>query len=195
MQPNWHTLSVAESLRLQGSSAAQGLAVDEVEKRLTRFGPNELSHKRSFRVLRIILRLVSSPLSLILVVVAGVTSFLHEWVDTGVILFVLTINVLIGTFQEGRARRVFDVLAASQTKHALLIRDGKRVIVPANAVVPGDILMLEGGVSVVADARLISVSDLQVNEASLTGEWVPVLKSTEESSLHTGIRKRNRKPI
>lgn len=172
----WHTLSGKEAARAFGVEIEKGLNADQVLDARSRYGANELRKKNSFRMLRIIFSLLSSPLSIVLIVVSILSAFLHEWVDMAVVLVVLVVNVGVGAFQEGRARKVFDTLEITQKKTATVLRDGARKVVPAENVVPGDILVVEGGVAIVADARLLNASDLTVNEAALTGEWESVSK-------------------
>lgn len=188
---NWHALSARDVAKALRSVPSHGLTERDAALRLAQYGANRLESTEHYRMLRIILRLLSSPLSFILVIVGGITAYLHEWVDTAVVLLVLVINVAIGTFQEGRARKVFDVLAASQEKRALVLRDGKRAVIKAEEVVPGDILILEGGAAVPADARLLQAEELSVNEAPLTGEWVSVSKQTEPVSPEVPLAERD----
>ena len=105
-----------------------------------------------------------------------VTLFLHEYLDAVVIFVALAINIVVGVLQEGKAARVFEALEQSQEKHATVIRNGKQVVVAASALVPGDIIILQGGSAVPADVRLLEVNGIAINESALTGEWLPVEK-------------------
>jgi Ca2+-transporting ATPase len=115
-----------------------------------------------------------------------ITLFLDHSLDATIIFIALAINVVIGFFQEQRATQAFERLNSTQELYATVIRDGKKSIIPSSELVPGDIVVLDAGMSVPADMRLVSDKYLSVNEAALTGEWVAVEKdSTEELKENT----------
>lgn len=186
----WHALSAKETSTAFGVNRATGLTAQQVQDARINYGENRLDRRKSFRGLRIIIGLLTSPLSLVLLAVGILTAFLGEWVDMSVIFIVLIVNIVVGGFQEGRARRVFDALEITQKKQAVVMRDGARSVIPSEDVVPGDILLVEGGVAVVADARLLSVSELATNEASLTGEWEAVSKAVDTVRPHAPLAER-----
>lgn len=187
----WHSTPVADTLRLLKADQAHGLSSVEVEERLERYGKNKFEKKRDFGFLGVIIKQFKSPLVIILLCAGIATIFLHEYLDSLVIFIALLINVLIGSFQERRAYQAFEKLNQSQEKYATVIRDGVKVIVLAEELTLGDIVVLEGGMYIPADLRLVESSELSVNEAILTGEWVAVSKdATQEYKEQTSLAER-----
>ncbi|MFA4845797.1 MAG: HAD-IC family P-type ATPase, partial [Patescibacteria group bacterium] len=171
----WYQLSaetVVENLR----STSHGLDVAEVVSRKTQYGQNVLPEKRGDGILVIFARQVLNPLILILIVAAGVSGFLNEWVDAGVIIAAVVINAIVGFVQEFKANQSLARLRSLIQPRALVRRDGKEEDIDARELVPGDVLILHTGDRVTADARLLEVVELQVNESTLTGESVPEQK-------------------
>lgn len=156
---------------------AKGLSTDEVVERHKEYGQNRFTRERSLTLLDRIARQFMSPLVFILIIAAIITLLLREYVDSAVIGLALVINIIVGTLQESRAGKAFDALSSSQERRALIMRDGKRGNIDAADLVPGDVIILEGGYQVPADARILSAKDLRINEAVLTGEWLPVEKT------------------
>ncbi|HET8580932.1 MAG TPA: HAD-IC family P-type ATPase [Candidatus Paceibacterota bacterium] len=185
--PEWHALSAADVARAFSLDPARGLSDEEVADARASYGANELGGSSPLRLARVIARLLSSPLSLVLIAVGAAAVFLAAWVDVAVIAVVLLVNVLVGTIQEGRARHVFETLATSQRHDAVVLRNGIRQVIPAREIVPGDVLIIEGGKAIAADARLIAAADLAVNEAALTGEWIAVHKQVDPVRPHASI--------
>jgi cation-transporting ATPase F len=172
-----HHLPVHETLVLLESDRERGLSSDEATRRLQRHGPNVLPRVgRRGALLRLLLQF-QHPLIYVLLVAAAVTYAVGEPVDASVILGVVIANAAIGFIQESRAERALDALAAMMTVDTHVIRDGAKRRVPAKELVPGDLIAVEPGDKVSADARLIDVAELQIDESSLTGESVPVAKA------------------
>lgn len=172
----WHARdadAVAEKLQVDPT---RGLSSEAVAERQKRFGKNQLRKGRRFRLARIIFAQFTGPLSLVLILAGVATVFLGEYLDGIVIAVALLTNVTVGTWQEGRASKVFKRLAATQEHMVTLIRDGHKTVVAAEEVVPGDVFVFESGVSVPADIRIIEAHGLRINEAALTGEWAAVEK-------------------
>ncbi|MBI2617879.1 HAD-IC family P-type ATPase [Candidatus Kaiserbacteria bacterium] len=177
----WHTTPVSDAVKTLATDAEEGLSTEEAEIRLLRYGRNELRKKRTLGFFGTILKQFRSPLVVILLFAGLTTLFLGVYLDTLVIFIALFINVFIGAFQERRANQAFDKLNESQEKFATVVRDGKRAIISAEELVRGDIVLLEGGMYVSADMRLIEGNNLSVNEAMLTGEWIAVMKDAEQT--------------
>jgi Ca2+-transporting ATPase len=174
----WHALPVDECARILGVNMGAGLAPEEVENRRRRFGKNTIERRRTFWLARLLLEQFTSPLVLVLVAAGLATVLLGHWLDAIVIGAALIVNIIVGAVQEGRASRVFETLAASQATDSIVLRGGEKIIMPSVELVPGDVVFLEGGKAIPADVRLFEAKNLSVNEAALTGEWVPVPKGT-----------------
>ncbi len=174
----WHALSFEEAVeRIQGRP--EGLTSGEVRERLARHGANRLRPPKRRSPLLRFLSHFHNVLIYVLVAAGVVTALLQHWVDTGVIFGVVVINALIGFVQEGKAERALDAIRGMLSLQASVLRDGRRTVVPAEAIVPGDIVFLQSGDKVPADLRLIRIKSLQAQEAALTGESVAVEKSPE----------------
>ncbi|MCW5622966.1 MAG: HAD-IC family P-type ATPase, partial [Burkholderiales bacterium] len=174
----WHTLSQAE-IEKELRTGSHGLQAAEVARRLGRYGPNRLAPaKRRGPLLRLLLQF-HNILLYVMLGAAAITAFLGHWVDTGVLLMAVVINAIIGFIQEGKAEAALDAIRSLLSPHAMVMRDGTRREIDAVDLVPGDIVLLASGDRVPADLRLISVKELRVEEAALTGESLPVEKSIE----------------
>lgn len=172
----WHQLTPQQTLDAQQSSQT-GLSDAEASARLQRHGPNRLPPpKRRGPLLRLLYQF-HNVLLYMMMAAALVTALLGHWVDTGVILAAVLINVVIGFIQEGKAENALDAIRSLLSPHALVLRGGERREIDAEQLVPGDIVLLASGDKVPADLRLISVKNLLVEEAALTGESLPVEKS------------------
>lgn len=173
----WHTLPPAEAVTAVESDAVSGLAPDEARRRSERFGPNALREPKRRSLTSVFLGQFKSPLIYLLFVAAGIALALGHAKDALVIFIVVLLNSVVGAFQEGRAERSLQALRKLASHKARLVRGAEEVIVEAREVVPGDVLLLEGGDAVAADARLLDGAALQLAEAALTGESVPVAKN------------------
>jgi Ca2+-transporting ATPase len=162
-----------------------GLSSGDAENRLKMYGKNELKEEEKTSVAKLFLSQFKSFLILILMVAALVSAFLGELVDAFVILFTVFLAGVLGFVQEYRAEESIKLLKSLTSPEALVVRDGKEVKVPSSVLVPGDILILQAGDMIPADARLLEAQSLKIDEASLTGESVPVEKSTKVSPPET----------
>ena len=187
----WHALEPGEALHSLGSNCDRGLEESEVQRRLAVHGPNALPEAPPRPWWRTFIRQFQSPLIYILFVAAVLAVSLRHAGDAGVILAVVIVNALIGTVQEGRAERSMSALRRLATLHVRVLRGGVEREVEARELVPGDILLLGPGDAVGADARLVELVRLQVAEAALTGESVPVPKSTSALLEATGLGDRH----
>jgi potassium/sodium efflux P-type ATPase len=175
---SWASRTV-EQVRADLATGEEGLSADEVNRRLAEFGPNRLpSPRKRSAVVRLLLQF-HNILIYVLLISAVVTTLLGHWVDTAVIVGVVVINAIIGFIQEGRAEQAMDAVRRMLSLQATVLRDGRRQVVPAEGLVPGDVVVLISGDRVPADLRLAQVKNLQVEEAILTGESLPVAKETE----------------
>ena len=178
MNTLWHNLSISQALETLGSRRS-GLAVTEAKSRLLQYGPNELKGRKKTPPVIVFLRQFLSPLIYVLMVAAIISLIVEHFIDAGVVLGVLVLNAAIGFIQETRAEKAMEALIQMAAPKARVRRDGEIKLIPAREIVPGDIVLLETGDRVPADARLIEVSNLKANEAMLTGESMPVEKSTD----------------
>ena len=187
---NWHEMT-PESVVLACQSEMDGLASKEAADRLETYGPNKLVEKKPQGVLVRFLRHFNNILIYVLLGSAAITAMLGHLTDTLVILAVVFANAAIGFFQEGKAERAMDAIRNMLALKASVIRDGVRRSVDGEMLVPGDIVLLEAGDKVPADLRLIRVNGLQVQEAILTGESIPVEKATQPVGQAASLGDRN----
>lgn len=179
---DWHALSSKEILERFDSDAGRGLSSSESKARLLSHGPNRLAaHKGKGPLLRFLLQF-HQPLVYLLLAAGAITLSLSEFIDSSVIFGVVLVNAFVGFIQEGRALRAIDALACTVKTQATVLRDGETQQLPAEALVPGDIVLLSSGQKTPADLRLIQARDLEIDESTLTGESVPVFKKTDELS-------------
>lgn len=179
---DWHAISIEEVFeRLAGSEA--GLGKDEVVSRQEKFGDNAFSETPERGVVYRLYQQLKSPLTLVLVIAFFITFVLREYVDAVVIAFALSIAVIVGLLQEGKASRAFKKLSESQVLTATVLRGGKLHDIPSKELVVGDVVEVRAGTQVPADIRLFSTKALQSNEAMLTGEWLAVSKHTEPVAI------------
>jgi Ca2+-transporting ATPase len=189
-RPIEHALPAGQVLEQLGVDAAHGLTAQEVLARRERYGRNELTPPKSRGPLLRFLAQFNQPLVYILLVASLITLLLQEYVDSAVIFGVVLVNAVIGFLQESKAVKAIEALAKTMTAEATLLRGGEKVRVPAGEVVPGDILLLQAGDKVAADARLVKGRDLQVDESALTGESLPVEKRCDPVPEDTSLADR-----
>jgi len=156
-----------------------GLSASEANRRLKEDGLNALPEAKPDGLWLIFLRQFQSPLIYILLAASGIVFLMGEVIDGSIILAILLFNAIVGTIQEGRAQNTLLALKKFVETTATVLRDGKEIVIPDRDVVRGDILVLQEGEKVPADSRIISLSGLKIDEASLTGESEPVSKIEE----------------
>jgi P-type Ca2+ transporter type 2C len=173
------------------SAAAAGLSQAEATQRLNENGRNELAKEQAKSPWQLLLEQYLSPVIGLLIVASVVSGAMGEWLDAIAIGCILVVNGLVGFFQEYRAERAMAALRSLTAPRARVVRDGNSRLVPAAEIVPGDILLLEAGDIVAADAQVLVSYALQANEAQLTGESVPVEKSAIPDSPATPLAERH----
>lgn len=178
----WHALEAQQAIDLLHSKHG-GLDEPEAVARLQQFGANRLPPAKKRSPLRRLLQQFHNVLLYMMLAASGVTALLEHWVDTGVILAVVLINALIGFIQEGKAEHALEAIRDLLSLHAMVLRDGERREIPAEQLVPGDLVMLASGDKVPADLRLLRVKNFNVEEAALTGESLPVEKTIAHSTV------------
>ncbi|WP_231383509.1 cation-translocating P-type ATPase [Methylobacter luteus] len=169
----------------------QGLSVNEAKKRLARYGPNKLRKGKQLSALVIFVSQFKSLVIWVLIGAAAVSAALGETVDGIVIITIVILNAVIGFIQEYRAEKAAAALARLTAPHCRVVRNGRSMVVTAAEIVPGDVLLLEGGDLIAADARLIQAAVLRINEAPLTGESQAVGKFTGSLPPETPLADRN----
>ncbi|MDC7677502.1 cation-transporting P-type ATPase [Asticcacaulis machinosus] len=175
---SWHNLSADDCIHALDSRST-GLSPEDAAERLIRYGPNKLPEAKPTPLWLRFLAHFHNVLIYVLLVAAAITALLDHWLDTVVILAVVLANAIIGFIQEGRAAQAMSAIRTMLAPKAAIIRDGHRITVDGEALVPGDIVLLEAGDKVPADLRLIVSHSLSAQEAVLTGESVPVEKTIQ----------------
>ena len=179
--PAWHALDGASCLQ-QLDSQSNGLTAEQVRQRVQQYGPNSLPSAPPLPAWRRFLRQMQNTLIYVLLGCAGLTLLLGHWLDSLVILGVVLINALVGFIQEGRAEQAMRAIAGLLCLHCRVRREHGLQELPAEQLVPGDIVLLEEGDRVPADLRLLNCRDLRIEEAALTGESLPADKQSEPVS-------------
>ncbi|MDD2534729.1 MAG: cation-translocating P-type ATPase [Eubacteriales bacterium] len=160
-----------------GVDITVGLTAEQAAERLAQYGPNALSEKKRQSLLQKILAQLKDVMVLILIAASLVSAFLGEYIDAVVIIAIVIINAILGVVQEGKAEKAIDALKKMTSPQARVLRGGEQRLIAASELVPGDVVLLEAGDIVPADLRLLESQSLKAEEASLTGESVPVEKN------------------
>jgi Ca2+-transporting ATPase len=177
--PAWHAMEAGDVVSALASDSETGLSDAEARRRFALVGPNELDEQRPTPEWVRFLRQFANTMIVVLLIAAAVTVVIGDLKDTIVIVGVVVLNAAIGYAQEHRAEQAMAALRSLSAPFARVVRDGTVRSIPAREVVPGDIMQLEAGDVIAADARLVDAPNLRVNEAALTGEAIPVDKSVE----------------
>lgn len=172
---SWHELDVKEVLKNLESSQ-NGLSGQEARKKLIQYGPNELKEEKKISPLMIFLRQFKSFLIIILIAAAVISFLIESMLDTVVILIIVILNAVLGFVQEYKAEKAMEALKKLAAPKTLVLREGKKQEIESRLLVPGDVVLLEEGNRIPADLRLLEIVNMKLDEASLTGESVPVPK-------------------
>jgi len=181
-------LSESSAVLREHRTTEQGLSSDEASSRLSSVGPNKLEEGKKESLIKKFLRELSDPMIIILIaaaVVSGATSLYsgESFADVIIIMAVVIINAVLGVFQENKAEKAIEALQEIAAATSKVIREGRQMTVRSEELVPGDIIVLEAGDSVPADARIIECASMKIEEAALTGESVPVSKIVDVLNL------------
>lgn len=183
----WYRIEAEQAVADLESDLHRGLSDEQVQARRSQYGWNELEEEPGKAVWAMFFGQFKEFLVVLLFIAAIVSGILGEWVDSAVIMAIVLLNALIGVFQEYKAEQSLAALKKLAAPNAKTLRDGHLKSLPSRELVPGDIIILEAGDFVPADARLIETANLKIEEAALTGESVPVEKDptvlTEELPL------------
>lgn len=187
---NWHATSIKEIFS-ELKTAQSGLISAEAERRIARHGQNKLPEEKKLVGFKIFFNQFKNPLILILFFAALVSLVLGHLTDFGIILAVTAVSTFIGFLEENKADRSVAKLREIVRYKAKVLRDGRKSVIDAEKLVPGDIIFLSPGDKVPADARLIKARDLEIIEAALTGESNPSEKKMENLLLETPLADRD----
>jgi len=185
-----YTLAPDKVVEKLKSSSSQGLSAAEAKLRLAQHGPNLLPSEKPFNIISIFISQIKDPMIIILIVAAVLTYSINELKDFYIILAIIIIEFLIGFVEEYRSERVVSRLAKFSHSSGKIIRDGQMTSVPADEIVPGDVIKIDSGDRIPADCRVISTDYVMVNEAILTGESAPVEKNSLSLPAETPINER-----
>ncbi|HET7910159.1 MAG TPA: cation-translocating P-type ATPase [Nitrospira sp.] len=174
--PSWHALSPDDVAQALATDVIAGLGDEEAVQRLLREGFNELPESPPPSIVKLFVSQFASVIIWVLLGAAAVSGLLEDWLDAAAIMAIVLLNGVLGFVQEYRAERTLAALRNMSVPTTRVVRHGTVKSIPARDVVPGDLLVLEAGDRIPADARLIYTASLQTQEASLTGESTPVLK-------------------
>ncbi|SPO34723.1 related to Ca2+-transporting ATPase [Pseudozyma flocculosa] len=174
-----HSLKPDEVLAQFQSNITTGLSESEAAARLEKHGANQLKERSSVSAWTIFLRQVANALTIVLVGAMILSFAVKDWIEGAVVTAVIVTNVLIGFVQEYKAERTMASLRSLSSPTANVLRSSNIQVLPSTALVPGDVVHFRAGDLLPADVRLITISNLEVDEAPLTGESVPVIKTTE----------------
>ncbi len=172
-----HARPIAEVAATFQAQIEHGLTQEEALARLRKLGPNELTEKPRPGFLALLWDQFNNYLVIILIIAALIALALGEWVDSIAIMCIVVLNAIVGVIQESKAEQALAALKKMAAPNAQVIRDGHQLTVAGRELVPGDVVLLEAGNYVPADLRLVTSVNLKVEEASLTGESVPVEKN------------------
>lgn len=181
----WYNKGKNEVLKELNTNLSVGLSEKEVKRRIEKYGKNELEEQAKKSILNKFVAQFADFLIIILLIAAGVSAFVGEREDAIIILAIVVLNAALGIYQEGKAEKSVEALQRLSAPNAKVIREGNLTVVPAADIVPGDVVVLEAGDIIPADIRFFESSNLKVEEASLTGESVPVEKDAKAKIVGT----------
>jgi magnesium-transporting ATPase (P-type) len=183
----WHAMAVDEVVRRLTTDIKKGLDAGEASSRLQKYGPNRLPEGKKRGPFMRFLSQFNNILVYVLLGAGFIKLMLNLWVDASIIFGVVILNALLGFIQEGKAEKALESIRNMLSAEARTLRGGETRMIPAEELVPGDIVLLESGDKIPADLRLADAKNLRTEEAALTGESVPADKSTEAVSVNATV--------
>ena len=186
--------TASEVIEELGSDLSAGLSEPQVQQRIERYGYNELQEVQKDSLLKRFLLQFTDPLIVVLILAALISIVVDpgEWIDSLIIEIVVLFNAILGVVQENNAEKSLEALKKMSAPQAKVIREGQRKVIPSRELTVGDIVLLEAGDFIPSDGRIVESFNLQIDESALTGESVPVNKTsaaTESEDLPLGDRK------
>lgn len=176
----WYMRTVEDTLEFWDTNPEEGLSTSEVKKRLSKFGYNEMTEKAGTAWWKRLFAQFQDFMVLVLLGATLISAFLGEYTDAITILAIVIINAILGFVQEFRAEQSMKALKKLAAPTAHVIRNSILQQIPAKDLVPGDIMVLEAGDKLSADGRLVAAHEIEVEEATLTGESLPVRKAADK---------------
>ena len=176
---SWHALTPGEVINQLNTPIETGLSSSEVKLRQQKYGLNELVEKKRTSFWQMLWGQLNNFIVILLIAASAISAVLGDYIEAGAILLIVILNAILGIVQESRAEEALAALKKLAAPEAKVLRDGQHISVPAPQLVPGDIVFIESGNFIPADLRLIEAFNLSIEEASLTGESVPVTKHAE----------------
>ncbi len=186
---DWYRKDASKILN-ELKTSEKGLSDSEARRRLLKFGPNALKEKRGFSKIKLLLSQFRSFLVIILIIAVIISALIGHIIDATVILIIVILNAIFGFFQEYKAEKAMQALKKLTSPVAKVLRQGSIKEIPAKDLVPGDIILLNEGDKVPADARITESISLKIDESSLTGESVPISKSIDAIGKESPISER-----
>lgn len=190
-QPIWHSISREEAVKILNTHQDNGLSREEALRRQIKFGKNLLPEEKVAATVEIFLGQFKSPLIYILIIAGFISILLGAVTDASVILAAVFLNVLFGFFQENKASKTLGTLKKAVRIKARVVREGHETEIESRDLVPGDVIILTPGNKVPADGRLMESRNLKIQEAVLTGEWLPALKTSSVLPAHRPLADRD----
>ena len=178
----WHSIELKEIQRKLKTNIYEGLSEEEAKKRKEKYGENKLQEQKKDSVLKRFIKQFNDFMIIILIIAAIISAVVakmqgsNDYIDSVIIIAIVVLNSIMGVIQEAKAEKSLEALKKMSAPVTKVKRNGKVTIIKGNDVVPGDIVILEAGNYVPADCRLINSYNLKIEESSLTGETIPVLK-------------------
>ena len=183
----WHALSQAEVVKRVVTNSEKGLNLSEASARLEKYGPNRLPEGRKQGPIARFFSHFNNTLIYVLLAAGFIKLMMSLWVDAGIIFAVVLVNALLGFIQEGKAEKALDSIRNMLSAEARTMRSGETRMIPAEQLVPGDVVLLESGDKIPADLRLIEAKNFRTEEAALTGESVPADKSVDAGPVNATV--------
>ncbi|OQD86234.1 hypothetical protein PENANT_c008G10038 [Penicillium antarcticum] len=174
-----HSLTYTDVISELGTDSDDGLTSGEVKLRLEKYGENMLEGDEGVSLAKIVIRQIANAMMLVLIIAMAVSFGIQSWIEGGFIAAVIALNIVVGVYQDYAAEKTMDSLRSLSSPTGVVSRDGKTSTVPANEIVPGDMVELKVGDTVPADVRLVEAFNFETDEALLTGESLPVQKEAD----------------
>jgi len=172
-----HALPHTDVAAELNADVLSGLSPEEAKRRLEEFGSNDLGEAEGVQPIKIVIAQVANAMTMVLILAMAVSFGIQSWIEGGVVAAVITLNIVVGFFQEYSAEKTMDSLRSLSSPTASVVRDGEAKVVPSGEIVPGDLVEVKMGDTIPADLRLIEAKNFETDEALLTGESLPVRKS------------------